>query len=110
MCTGSGIGAVASTCIQNENWFLIWIGPNLENTYGEEIMQLICGKIPESRRLIWDTRGPLGRPDVVRLLHDTYKYWDAEVTLFVGSPEMNSNVLQSCRALKIPVFGSIWDA
>ncbi|EFP82906.2 uncharacterized protein PGTG_09874 [Puccinia graminis f. sp. tritici CRL 75-36-700-3] len=110
MCTGSGIGAVASTCIQHENWFLIWIGPNLENTYGEEIMQLICGKIPESRRLIWDTRGPLGRPDVVRLLHDTYKYWDAEVTLFVGSPEMNSNVLQSCRALKIPVFGSIWDA
>ncbi|EFP82900.2 hypothetical protein PGT21_019700 [Puccinia graminis f. sp. tritici] len=110
MCTGSGIGAVASTCIQHDNWFLIWIGPNLEKTYGKEIMQLICDRIPESRRLIWDTRGPLGRPDVVRLLQNTYLYWEAEVTLFVGSPEMNSNVLQSCRALKTPVFGSIWDA
>ncbi|KAA1075544.1 hypothetical protein PGTUg99_023732 [Puccinia graminis f. sp. tritici] len=106
MCTGSGIGAVASTCIQHDNWFLIWIGPNLEKTYGKEIMQLICDRIPESRRLIWDTRGPLGRPDVVRLLQNTYLYWEAEVTLFVGSPEMNSNVLQSCRALKTPVFVS----
>ncbi|WAR59712.1 hypothetical protein PtB15_11B352 [Puccinia triticina] len=110
MCTGSGIGAVASTCIQHESWFLIWIGPNLEKTYGKEIMQLICDRIPEHRRLIWDTRGPLGRPDVVRLLHNTHLYWEAEVTLFVGSPEMNNNVLQSCRALKTPVFGSIWDA
>jgi len=110
MCTGSGIGAVASTCIQHDEWFLIWIGPNLEKTYGKEIMQLICDRIPESRRLIWDTRGPLGRPDVVRLLQNTHQYWEAEVTLFIGSPEMNSNVLQSCRALKTPVFGSIWDA
>jgi hypothetical protein len=28
------------------------------------------------------------------------------VTLFIGSPEMNNNVLQSCRALKTPVFVS----
>ncbi|PLW20512.1 hypothetical protein PCASD_15556 [Puccinia coronata f. sp. avenae] len=110
MCTGSGIGAVASTCIQHDEWFLIWIGPNLEATYGKEIMQLIRDTIPENRRLIWDTRGPLGRPDVVRLLQNTHQYWEAEVTLFVGSPEMNNNVLQSCRALKTPVFGSIWDA
>ncbi|KAA1068634.1 hypothetical protein PGT21_018454 [Puccinia graminis f. sp. tritici] len=110
ICTGSGIGAVASTCIQHDTWFLIWIGPNLESTYGKEIMQLIHEKIPENRRLIWDTRGPLGRPDVVRLLKETHQYWEAEVTLFVGSPEMNSNVLQSSRALNIPAFGSIWDA
>ncbi|KNE90949.1 hypothetical protein PSTG_15643 [Puccinia striiformis f. sp. tritici PST-78] len=110
MCTGSGIGAVGSTCIQHDNWFLIWIGSDLEKTYGKEIMQLICDRIPESRRLIWDTRGPLGRPDVVRLLQDTYKYWDAEVTLFIGSPDMNNNILQSCRAMNTPVFGSIWDA
>ncbi|PLW45013.1 hypothetical protein PCASD_06977 [Puccinia coronata f. sp. avenae] len=110
MCTGSGIGAVASTCMQHDSWFLIWIGPNLENTYGQEIMQLICNRIPESRRLIWDTRGPLGRPNVVPLLQETYRYWKAEVALFIGSPGMNSQVLQSCQALKTPVFGSIWDA
>ncbi|WAQ84130.1 hypothetical protein PtA15_4A581 [Puccinia triticina] len=140
ICTGSGIGAVASTCIQHDSWFLIWIGPNLQTTYGNEITQLINERIPENRRLIWDTRGPLGRPDIVRLLRDMHRYWDAEgvmlsvnllclfnkllttlslqnfgmvllpVTLFVGSPEMNNNVLQSCRVLNIPVFGSIWDA
>jgi hypothetical protein len=136
MCTGSGIGAVASTCMQHDSWFLIWIGPNLENTYGQEIMQLICNRIPESRRLIWDTRGPLGRPNVVPLLQETYRYWKAEgmhinlqcefnlsrllctnifldsclilfpVALFIGSPGMNSQVLQSCQALKTPVFVS----
>ncbi|OAV90555.1 hypothetical protein PTTG_08305 [Puccinia triticina 1-1 BBBD Race 1] len=110
ICTGSGIGAVASTCLQHDSWFLIWIGPNLETTYGKELMELIYNRIPENRRLIWDTRGPLGRPDVVRLLKDTHQYWNAEVTLFVGSPEMNNNVLQSSRALNIPAFGSIWDA
>jgi hypothetical protein len=78
MCTGSGIGAVASTCIQHDEWFLIWIGPNLDATYGQEIMQLIRNSIPESRRLIWDTRGPSGRPDVVRLLQNTHQYWKAE--------------------------------
>jgi len=110
MCTGSGIGAVASTCLQHEGWFLIWIGPNLEKTYGKELVQLIYDKIPPSRRLIWDTRGPAGRPDVVNLLQDLHNYWEAEVTLFIGNPAMNANVLRSCKALKIPVFGSIWDA
>lgn len=110
ICTGSGIGAVASTCMQHDNWFLIWIGPDLEKTYGKEIMTLICDRIPSERRLIWDTRGPQGRPDVIRLLQDTHHHWRAEVTLFIGSPALNTTVLTSCRVLKIPVFGSIWDA
>jgi len=73
ICTGSGIGAVASTCIQHSDWFLIWIGPDLQNTYGSELMNLIEDKIPKDRRLIWDTRGPLGRPDVFSLLSQAYK-------------------------------------
>ncbi|MBW0461049.1 hypothetical protein O181_000764 [Austropuccinia psidii MF-1] len=110
ICTGSGIGAVGSTCIQHEDWFLIWIGPDIEKTYGPEIMNLITEWIPPERRLIWDTRGKLGRPDVVRLLRDTVQSWNAEVALFIGSPALNKTVLKSARALKIPVFGSIWDA
>ncbi|EGG01674.1 uncharacterized protein MELLADRAFT_110786 [Melampsora larici-populina 98AG31] len=110
ICTGSGIGAVASTCIQHSDWFLIWIGPDLQNTYGSEIMNLIEDKIPTDRRLIWDTRGPLGRPDVFSLLSKTYKDWNAEVVLFIGSPALNKSVLRSSREHKIPLFGSIWDA
>ncbi|KAH9820978.1 hypothetical protein DFH28DRAFT_1104297 [Melampsora americana] len=110
ICTGSGIGAVASTCIQHSDWFLIWIGPDLQNTYGSELMNLIEDKIPKDRRLIWDTRGPLGRPDVFSLLSKTYKEWNAEVVLFIGSPALNKSVLRSSREYKIPLFGSIWDA
>ncbi|EGG01675.1 uncharacterized protein MELLADRAFT_110787 [Melampsora larici-populina 98AG31] len=110
ICTGSGIGAVASTCIQHSDWFLIWIGPDLQNTYGSELMNLIEDKIPKDRRLIWDTRGPLGRPDVFLLLSNTYKDWNAEVVLFIGSPALNKSILRSSREHKIPLFGSIWDA
>ncbi|KAH9820979.1 hypothetical protein DFH28DRAFT_576495 [Melampsora americana] len=110
ICTGSGIGAVASTCIQHSDWFLIWIGPDLQNTYGSELMNLIEDKIPKDRRLVWDTRGPLGRPDVFSLLSKTYKEWNAEVVLFIGSPALNKSVLRSSREYKIPLFGSIWDA
>ncbi|KAI9607809.1 hypothetical protein H4Q26_005254 [Puccinia striiformis f. sp. tritici PST-130] len=106
ICTGSGIGAVASTCMQHDSWFLIWIGPDLEKTYGKEIVQLIHDRIPASRRVIWDTRGPLGRPDVVKLIHSIHNHWQAEATLFIGSPAMNANVLRSCSTLKIPVFVS----
>lgn len=110
ICTGSGIGAVASTCIQHDDWFLIWIGPDLQNTYGSELMNLIEDKISKDRRLIWDTRGPLGRPDVFSLLAKTYKDWNAEVVLFIGSPALNKSVLRSSKEHKIPLFGSIWDA
>ncbi|POW00661.1 hypothetical protein PSTT_12984 [Puccinia striiformis] len=71
---------------------------------------LIRDRIPATRRVIWDTRGPLGRPDVVKLIHSVHNHWKAEATLFIGSPAMNANVLRSCSTLKIPVFGSIWDA
>ncbi|KAG0140174.1 hypothetical protein CROQUDRAFT_665539 [Cronartium quercuum f. sp. fusiforme G11] len=110
ICTGSGIGAVASTCIQHSEWFLVWIGPNLEQTYGSELLNLLTSRIPSERRIIWDTRGPHGRPDVVSVLEDIFKSWDAEVALFIGSPALNKTVLQASRTKKLPLFGSIWDA
>lgn len=110
VCTGSGIGAIGSTCMQHDSWFLIWIGPNLEKTYGKEIMSLICERIPERRRIIWDTRGPLGRPDIFKLLQQTHRRWQAEVSMFIGSPALNQEVLRGCRAIGLPAFGSIWDA
>lgn len=78
VCTGSGIGAVGSTCIQNEDWFLVWIGANLEESYGEELMELIKTKIETQRRILWDTRSALGRPNVMDLLESVYHSWGAE--------------------------------
>jgi len=110
ICTGSGIGAVGSTCIQHDDWFLIWIGGDLEKTYGLDFMNFITSKIPAHRLLIWDTKGPLGRPDVNIELENVYKQWDAQIALFIGSPALNKSVLRTSRARGIPVFGSIWDA
>ncbi|OAV98266.1 hypothetical protein PTTG_00317 [Puccinia triticina 1-1 BBBD Race 1] len=110
ICTGSGIGAVGSTCIQHDDWFLIWIGADLEKTYGTEFINFIKSKIQPERLLIWDTKGPLGRPDVNVELEKVYKQWNAQVALFIGSPALNKSVLRTSRARGIPVFGSIWDA
>ncbi|KAI7951445.1 hypothetical protein MJO28_007129 [Puccinia striiformis f. sp. tritici] len=106
ICTGSGIGAVGSTCIQHDDWFLVWIGADLEKTYGREFMDFITSKIEPERLLIWDTRGPLGRPDVNVELAKVYQQWNAEVALFIGSPALNKSVLRTSRARGIPVFVS----
>ncbi|EGG11302.1 uncharacterized protein MELLADRAFT_59415 [Melampsora larici-populina 98AG31] len=109
ICTGSGIGAIGSTCIQHESWFLVWIGPDLEKTYGETFMNFIKTRISPNRRIIWDTRIS-GRPNVPLELERVFRSWKADVALFIGSPALNKSVLQTCRVRKIPVYGSIWDA
>ncbi|CAH7690014.1 hypothetical protein BY996DRAFT_4612396 [Phakopsora pachyrhizi] len=110
ICTGSGIGAVGSTCIQHKDWYLIWIGSELEKTYGHNFVNFLKSRIEPERLLIWDTKGPLGRPDVNFELERVYNTWNAQVALFIGSPSLNKNVLETSRARGIPVFGSIWDA
>lgn len=109
ICTGSGIGAVGSTCIQKESWFLLWIGPDLEKTYGIEFMNFIQKNISPHRRIIWDTQKS-GRPNVPLELERIFLSWNADVALFIGSPTLNKTVLRTCRARSIPVYGSIWDA
>lgn len=109
IATGTGIGAVGSTCIQHKNWFLVWIGPDLEDTYGHDFMNFIRSHISPDRRIIWDTRKS-GRPDVPLELERVFISWKADVALFIGSPALNKTVLQTCRVRDIPVYGSIWDA
>ena len=41
ICTGTGIGAALSTCLQSPYWFLIWIGSDQEKTFGPTISGLI---------------------------------------------------------------------
>ncbi|KAG0138909.1 hypothetical protein CROQUDRAFT_55507, partial [Cronartium quercuum f. sp. fusiforme G11] len=103
VCSGVGIGGVGSTCIQHPSWFLIWIGADLKKVFGP-VYELIESKIPEDRRVIWDTRVLQGRPDVVSLLEETYRSWDAEVVLFIGNPKLNKTVLRTAFAKRIPVF------
>jgi hypothetical protein len=78
ICTGTGIGAALSTCIQNENWFLIWIGSDQERTFGPTIAGLIYKHLPPERRILWDSRKEGRRPDMMQLVRDTYKSFGAE--------------------------------
>lgn len=78
ICTGTGIGAALSTCLQNDGWFFIWIGSDQHKTFGSTIHNLIVNNIPAERRILWDSKQMGGRPDTMRLIEDTYRTWNAE--------------------------------
>jgi len=110
ICTGSGIGAVLSTCVQLDNWFLILIGSNLEETFGSELMgivkrNLLCeekswvrgdesttaldctaigGRVRGRRCILFDTKEGR-RLDAVKMLKDVYAAFEAEGSLFFPS-------------------------
>ncbi|KAK0750507.1 hypothetical protein B0T18DRAFT_437692 [Schizothecium vesticola] len=62
VCTGTGIGAALSTCIQSPDWFLIWIGSDQEKTFGPTISGLIHKHIEPARMILWDSKERGGRP------------------------------------------------
>lgn len=98
ICTGTGIGAALSTCLQSPYWYLIWIGSDQEKTFGPTISGLINRHIGPERLLLWDSklRGSVpthirgrwavdsspsiysGRPDTMKILKEAFYGWDAE--------------------------------
>jgi len=64
-------------CLQSKEWFLIWIGSDIEKTFGKTISGLIENGIEPERRILWDTK-KLKRPDTMKLLKDTYDSFGAE--------------------------------
>lgn len=129
VCTGTGIGAALSTCIQSENWFLIWIGSDQEKTFGPTIAGLIYNNIPPERMILWDTKKRGGRPDTMQLLKDTWASFQAEVIFITSNMAGNDEMMQGCRQGKgkahlllasgqlltfrvlegIHAFGTLWD-
>ncbi|KAF8497083.1 hypothetical protein F5888DRAFT_1614018 [Russula emetica] len=109
LCTGTGIGAALSTCIQSPDWFLIWIGSNQEKTFGPTISGLIHRHIGSKRCLLWDSKREGGRPDTMRILKRVYNYWGAEVVFITSNYDGNSEIMQGCKEAGIPAFGTLWD-
>ncbi|KAL1654096.1 hypothetical protein SLS61_003502 [Didymella pomorum] len=109
ICTGTGIGAALSTCIQSPDWFLIWIGSNQERTFGPTITGLIRKHIEPERMILWDSKKRGGRPDSVQLLKDTWKSWGAEVIYITSNMQGNDEMMQGCRAAGLHAFGTLWD-
>ncbi|CAE6385772.1 unnamed protein product [Rhizoctonia solani] len=108
VCTGTGIGAALSTCIQNEGWFLIWIGSDQEKTFGKTISNMIEQHIPPERRILWDSK-KVGRPNTVKLIEEVYRSFDAEVVFITSNYIGNLEMMVGCRKLGIPAFGTLWD-
>ncbi|KAH6968115.1 hypothetical protein DER45DRAFT_638422 [Fusarium avenaceum] len=109
VCTGTGIGASLSTCIQNPNWFLFWIGSDQEKTFGPTISGLIHKYIEPERMILWDTKKRGGRPDTLKLLLKTYIEFRAEVVFITSNKLGNDDMMRGCYTAGIPAFGTLWD-
>ena len=87
ICTGSGIGAVLSTCLQLDNWFLIWIGSDMEKTFGPVLFEMIARRMPKERYILFDTKKEGRRPDTMKMLKDIYIAFKAEGEQLLPIPE-----------------------
>lgn len=109
ICTGTGIGAALSTCLQSPDWYLIWIGSEQEKTFGPTISRLIHENIEPERLTLWDSKARGGRPDTMKIIKEAYHYWDAEVVFITSNFIGNSEIMQGCKEAGIPCFGTLWD-
>ncbi|KXN82504.1 hypothetical protein AN958_02355 [Leucoagaricus sp. SymC.cos] len=109
ICTGTGIGAALSTCVQSPDWYLIWIGSDQEKTFGPTISGLIQRHMEPERVCLWDTKKRGGRPDTMKLLKEAYQTWNAEVVFITSNYVGNSEIMQGCKETGIPAFGTLWD-
>ncbi|THH07540.1 hypothetical protein EW145_g3316 [Phellinidium pouzarii] len=109
VCTGTGLGAALSTCIQSPNWFLIWIGSDQEKTFGPTISGLIHKHIEPERMCLWDSKQRGGRPDVMKLVRESYHSFGAEVVFITSNYQGNQEIMEGCKQEGIPAFGTLWD-
>lgn len=109
VCTGTGIGAALSTCLQSKDWYLIWIGSDQEKTFGPTIAGLIYKHIEPERLLLWDSKKRGGRPDTMKIIKEAYHYWNAEVVFITSNYIGNTEMMQGCKEAEIPCFGTLWD-
>ncbi|KAK2460547.1 hypothetical protein APHAL10511_007017 [Amanita phalloides] len=109
VCTGTGIGAGLSTCIQSPNWFLIWIGSDQEKTFGPTISGLIHKNIEPERLLLWDSKARGARPDLMKIIKESFYSFGAEVVFITSNYVGNFEMLHGCKEAGIPAFGTLWD-
>ncbi|KAJ6589810.1 hypothetical protein DFH09DRAFT_1307272 [Mycena vulgaris] len=109
VCTGTGLGAALSTCLQSPDWYLIWMGSDQAKTFGPTISALIRDNLPPEQYTLWDSKERGGRPDVMKLLKEVYVSWGAEVVFITSNMGGNSEMMQGCKKEGIPAFGTLWD-
>ncbi|KAF8233443.1 hypothetical protein L208DRAFT_1266651 [Tricholoma matsutake] len=109
VCTGTGLGAGLSTCLQSPDWYLVWIGSDQEKTFGPTISGLIHRNLGPERVTLWDSKQRGGRPDIMKLIKKLYSSWGAEVVFITSNFEGNREMMEGCKEAGIPAFGTLWD-
>ncbi|KIY65821.1 hypothetical protein CYLTODRAFT_424016 [Cylindrobasidium torrendii FP15055 ss-10] len=110
VCTGTGLGASLSTCIQNDGWYLIWMGSDQEKTFGPVVAGLIDKHlVRKNRATLWDSKARGTRPDSVRLVTEVFHAWGAEVVMITSNAKGNKELMEGLTDAGIPCFGTLWD-
>ncbi|KAJ7736857.1 hypothetical protein B0H16DRAFT_1762966 [Mycena metata] len=109
VCTGTGLGSSLSTCLQSPDWHLIWIGSDQAKNFGPTIFALLHDNLPPTQYTLWDSKKRGGRPDVMKLLKETYISWGAEVVFITSNMGGNKDMMEGCKKEGIPAFGTLWD-
>ena len=74
ICTGTGLGAALSTCLQSPYWFLIWIGSDQEKTFGPTISGLIHRHLEPERLASFYKSAVTGLLNLI----NRYLLWDSK--------------------------------
>lgn len=110
VATGAGIGVTLSVYLQTKGYFhLIWIGSDIEKTYGEDIMGLIKKAVKGDRMTLVDTK-KVGRPDTVQLIDNVYRKIDAQVVFITSNPKGTELIVGGCRERGMTAFGPLFDS
>ncbi|KAL0567095.1 hypothetical protein V5O48_014899 [Marasmius crinis-equi] len=108
VATGSGIGPCYSHIRAMKIPIkVLWTAPNVRETFGDELVDSILEKAPDS--VIYDTRKH-GKPDMVKLTYRLAREFDAEAVAIISNPKLTYKVVYGMMSRGIPAFGAIWDS
>ncbi|KAG6878189.1 hypothetical protein C0993_010950 [Termitomyces sp. T159_Od127] len=95
--------------IRSPDWYLIWIGSDQEKTFGPTISGLIHNNLGPERVTLWDSKQRGGRPDVMKLIKETYVSWRAEVIFITSNYQGNQEMMEGCKEAGIPAFVGLFN-
>jgi hypothetical protein len=105
--TGSGIGpCLGQILAARVESRLVWSARSPRVTYGDLVDEV---EAAQPGAVIWDTTVQ-GKPDLVRLAHETVQDFGAEAVFVVSNKPTTWKIVHGLERLGIPAFGPIWDS
>lgn len=113
--TGSGIGPCLSllTTLRKHDGSrptrvkLIWSTPAPLATFGQKLVDEVRQASPGA--VVWDTR-VRGRPDMLGLVWETYREFEAEAVVVLSNAKVTADVVYGMESRGVPAYGPIFDS